>query len=152
MSIIYREPSYGGIGRREGLKIPWTVMSVQVRVLLRGHKNNGKLAEWFIAPVLKTGDRLTAIRGSKSLTFRILIIFYVKMTYFWHKWIYLFGIWYNGYYSCFGSMRRSFDYCYPDNMEVWVSGLNQFPAKEPIRNRIRKFKSCHFRPFYRRML
>ena len=28
-------------------------------------------------------------------------------------------------------MRRSFDYCYPDNMEAWVSGLNQFPAKEP---------------------
>ena len=71
MSIIYREPSHGGIGRREGLKIPWTVMSVQVRVLLRGHKNNGKLAEWSIAPVLKTGDRLTAIQGFKSLTFRI---------------------------------------------------------------------------------
>ena len=77
MSIIYREPSHGGIGRHEGLKIPWTVMSVQVRVLLRG-QNNGKLAEWFIAPVLKTGDRLTAVRWFKSNTFLIFCLFYVK--------------------------------------------------------------------------
>lgn len=53
-------------------------MSVQVRVLLRGHKNNGKLAEWFIAPVLKTGNRLTAVHGFKSHTFLIFLIIFMS--------------------------------------------------------------------------